>query len=190
VGENDQKKMSEGSANITITGVSAELLHEFSEKVMKPLYAGGISEAIKDLMQKAVEKQKQNEIFSKFPWKRDEERFHEVEYRFGIKRRYENYAIFTLGDRLAVNSHIDAVFRSPRESPDAILYDCDSEETLDVEFEEFSSDFKGHDPTKCDLIACWTHNWNKRYPDEKCPLAVYEVGSGEGLGTFYPKEQS
>ena len=189
--ENGQKKLSEGSVNITIQDVSAELLHEFSEKVIKPLYASGVSEAIKNLMQKAVEEQKQNDIFQEFPWKRDEERFDEVADRFGLKRRYENYAIFALGDKLA-NSHIDVVFRSPREYPDAILYDPDSEETLDVEFEEFSSDFKvhGHDPAKCDLIVCWIHDWNKRWTSEKCPLAVFEVGSGEGQGTFYPKETS
>jgi len=38
-----------------------ELLHEFSEYVVKPLYPGGISPAIKDLMRKAVQEQKQKE---------------------------------------------------------------------------------------------------------------------------------
>jgi hypothetical protein len=45
--------------DLTIIGVSEELLHEFSEYVVKPLYPGGISEAILDLMKKAVEEQKQ-----------------------------------------------------------------------------------------------------------------------------------
>jgi hypothetical protein len=150
--ENGQKKLLGNSVNMTIPDVPTELLHEFSEKVMKPFYKGGVSEALRDLMQKAVNEQKQNETFNRFPWKKDEERFNEVADLVGLKRRYENYAIFTLGDKLT-NSHIDVVFRSPREYPDAILYNSDSEETLDVEFEEFSSDFKGHDPTKCDLIS-------------------------------------
>jgi hypothetical protein len=34
------------------------LLHEFCEYVVKPRYPGGISEAIMDLMKKAVEEQK------------------------------------------------------------------------------------------------------------------------------------
>lgn len=47
--------------NITIYDVPAELLHEFSEKILKPYYPGGISVAIKDLMRKAIEEQKQKE---------------------------------------------------------------------------------------------------------------------------------
>jgi len=44
--------------DLTIIGVSEELLHDFSEYVVKSLYPGGISEAIMDLMKKAVEEQK------------------------------------------------------------------------------------------------------------------------------------
>ena len=45
--------------NITIYDIPSNLLHEFSEKVVKPYYPGGISQAIKDLMKKAVEKEKE-----------------------------------------------------------------------------------------------------------------------------------
>ena len=41
--------------------VPAELLQEFSEKILKPYYPGGISVAIKDLMRKAVKEQRQKE---------------------------------------------------------------------------------------------------------------------------------
>jgi len=185
--ESGEKKLFEGSVNITIYDVPSELVHEFSEKVMKPFYTGGASEAVKDLMQKAVDEQKQNEIFRNLPWKKDEGRFNEATDLIGLKRRYENYAIFTLGEKLAAAS-IDIAFRSPQTYPDAILVNLETEETLNVEFEEFSSDFKGHDPTTCDLIVCWIHDWKERYPNEKCPLPVYEVGSGGGKGTFYSKE--
>jgi len=47
--------------NITIYDIPANLLHEFSEKAVKPFYLGGISVAIRDLMQKVVEEQKQKE---------------------------------------------------------------------------------------------------------------------------------
>jgi len=45
--------------NITIYDIPAILLHEFSEKVVKLYYPGGISQAIKALMRKAVEKEKE-----------------------------------------------------------------------------------------------------------------------------------
>jgi len=47
--------------SLTIYDISAELLHEFSEYVVKPHYPGGIGPAIKDLMRKAVQEQKQKE---------------------------------------------------------------------------------------------------------------------------------
>jgi len=43
--------------NLTI-GIPEELLREFCEFVVKPFYEGGISEALMDLMRKAVEEQK------------------------------------------------------------------------------------------------------------------------------------
>ena len=47
------------TANLTIYGIPAELLHEFSEYVVKPFYPGGITPAIIDLMRKAVQEQKE-----------------------------------------------------------------------------------------------------------------------------------
>jgi len=43
---------------MTIPRVPAFLVKEFAEKVAKPYYTGGISEAIKDLMWQAVQTQK------------------------------------------------------------------------------------------------------------------------------------
>lgn len=91
-----------------------------------------------------------------------------------------------------MTTSIDVAFRSPQTYPDAILVNFETEERMNVEFEEFSSDFKvhGHDPTKCDLIVCWIHDWNKRWTNGKCPLAVYEVGSGEGQALFIPSKKA
>jgi len=47
------------SVNLTIYGIPTELLHEFSEYVIKRLYPGGITPAIIDLMRKAVQAQKE-----------------------------------------------------------------------------------------------------------------------------------
>ena len=43
--------------------------------------------------------------------------------------------------------------------PDAVITDRDGKE-YKVEFEYFSSNFNSHkhDPSKCDLIICWTNN--------------------------------
>jgi hypothetical protein len=125
----------------------------------------------------------------KLPWRRDEALFDEAGHLATIKRRYENYAIYGLGEQLANLGGIDLVFRSPNEYPDAILVDFENEKTLNVEFEEFSADFKGHDATKCDLIVCWVHNWKERFPNEKCPLSVYEVSGQEFKGKLHPKEE-
>jgi hypothetical protein len=40
-----------------------------------------------------------------------------------------------------------------------------------IEFEYKSSNFKqhGHDPSKCDIIVCWEHDW------PECPLEVIEL---------------
>jgi hypothetical protein len=42
-----------------------------------------------------------------------------------------------------------------------------------IEFEYRSSNFRDHkhDPTLCDLIVCWEHNW------PECPLEVLELRS-------------
>lgn len=47
--------------NITIYDVSAELMEEFKEKVVKPHYPYGTSQAIRDLMRKAIQEQKELE---------------------------------------------------------------------------------------------------------------------------------
>jgi hypothetical protein len=42
---------------------------------------------------------------------------------------------------------------------------------VDIELEKESRNFlgHGHDPSKCDLIVCWEHNW------PECPLEVIEL---------------
>lgn len=44
-------------------------------------------------------------------------------------------------------------------------------ERVSIEFEYLSSNFKqhNHDPSQCDLIVCWEHDW------PKCPLEVLEL---------------
>jgi hypothetical protein len=45
--------------NVTVYDILVELLNEFTRTIVKPYYPGGISQAIKDLMKKAVEKEKE-----------------------------------------------------------------------------------------------------------------------------------
>ncbi|MDH5482317.1 MAG: hypothetical protein OEY22_05510 [Candidatus Bathyarchaeota archaeon] len=52
------------SVDLTIIGLSEELIHEFSVYVVQPHYPGGIAAAIKDLMHKAVEEQKKRKVLS------------------------------------------------------------------------------------------------------------------------------
>jgi len=61
--------------------------------------------------------------------------------------------------------------------------DCEAKRCIDtarnrwqrvrIEFEYYSSNFKehGHDPSKCDMIVCWEHDW------AECPLEVVELRS-------------
>jgi len=61
--------------------------------------------------------------------------------------------------------------------------DCEAKRKIDregrrwqrvlIEFEYRSKSFleHGHDPTKCDLIVCWEHNW------PECPIDVVELRS-------------
>lgn len=131
-------------------------------------------------------------VFEKFPWKKDKELFEEAAQLFA-KRQYENYVIYRFGGDAETarrdiydtkGERIDLVFRDGY--PDAILYNVDTEEALKIEFEEYSSSFKahGHDPEKCDLIVCFNHDWKEVYPNEKCPLPVYEIG-----GKYFPKDE-
>jgi hypothetical protein len=42
------------SVDLTLHDFSAILLAEFAEKIVRPYYAGNMSDAVKDLMQKAI----------------------------------------------------------------------------------------------------------------------------------------
>lgn len=67
------------------------------------------------------------------------------------------------------------------EAVHASFPDCEAKRLVDrtnnrwqrvrIEFEFRSRNFldHGHDPTKCDLIVCWQHNW------PECPLEVVEL---------------
>jgi len=46
-------------------------------------------------------------------------------------------------------------------------------EPVDIEFEFKSLDFKNHehDPSQCDIIVCWEHNW------KECPIEAIEMKS-------------
>jgi hypothetical protein len=50
----DKKCDDEMFVDLTIYNVSASLLREFAQKIISPCYPGGVSEAIKDLMRKAI----------------------------------------------------------------------------------------------------------------------------------------
>jgi hypothetical protein len=43
--------------DLTVHDVSASLLKEFAERIIKPYYPGGVSDAIKDLIRKAIDEQ-------------------------------------------------------------------------------------------------------------------------------------
>jgi hypothetical protein len=42
------------SVDLTLHDFSANLLTEFAEKIMRPYYSGNMSDAVKDLMRKAI----------------------------------------------------------------------------------------------------------------------------------------
>jgi hypothetical protein len=42
------------SVDLTIYNVPASLLREFAQKIISPHYPGGVSDAVKDLMRKAI----------------------------------------------------------------------------------------------------------------------------------------
>lgn len=42
------------SVDLTLHNFSATLLAEFAEKIVRPYYSGNISDAVKDLIQKAI----------------------------------------------------------------------------------------------------------------------------------------
>lgn len=45
--------------NITVYDIPVELLNQFTSMVVKSYYPGGISQAIKDLVRKAIKKEKE-----------------------------------------------------------------------------------------------------------------------------------
>ena len=116
-------------------------------------------------------------IMEKIPWRIDSDLFDSAGKNI-LHRRFENYAIFKLGEVLASKEGIDIAFNSPINFPDAILVDLEHEKIARVEFEEFSSEFKrhGHDPSRCDLIICVIDDWNEKYTNEKCPLPIWAIG--------------
>ena len=46
------------SVDLTLHDFSATLLAEFAEKIVRPYYSGNISNAVKDLIQKAIREEK------------------------------------------------------------------------------------------------------------------------------------
>lgn len=66
--------------------------------------------------------------------------------------------------------------------PDCIAYQKtqDGEKRIRIEFEWKSRNFKSHkhNPTKCDWIVCWEHNW----PDAPKNLHIIELRREFGLG--------
>lgn len=46
------------SVDLTLHDFSATLLTEFAEKIVRPYYSGNMSDAVKDLMQKAISEEK------------------------------------------------------------------------------------------------------------------------------------
>jgi len=112
-----------------------------------------------------------------FPWRRDSRLEAEAKERESLDRLQENDVIFLFGFRLGRHAkhleHIDIHFRS--EFPDALLFNNDTNEVMNVEFETISSNFlkHEHDPKACDLIVCFAHDW------KDCPIDVYELVTDE-----------
>ena len=59
----DEESQSDLSVKLTIYDIPESLLIEYAQRVVQPYYPGGISVAIKDLMQKAVEKVQNGKVF-------------------------------------------------------------------------------------------------------------------------------
>lgn len=123
-------------------------------------------------------------MFDFFPWKKNDEDYRKVIELFELKE-YENSVIFNFGIELQeelvkddTDSNIDIVFNGGN-FPDAMLYNETTGETVKIEFESRSSHFKfhRHDPHDCDLIICSIDDWDEVFPNEKCPLPTYIVGS-------------
>ena len=61
-GENGLFKQNDFSVDLTIHDVPADLLKEFCEKIVKPHYPDGASQAIRDLMREAIEKETSKKV--------------------------------------------------------------------------------------------------------------------------------
>ncbi len=53
------EKREKGLDFVLVRDIPLELLREFEENIVKSFYPGGLNQAIKDLMQKAVQERKQ-----------------------------------------------------------------------------------------------------------------------------------
>lgn len=128
-----------------------------------------------------------------FRWKKDEKLYEEAK-KIPMKKYYEDWAIYAFGFQMGVTaSKLEHELKVPLEKfpfdlvftnkyPDAILVNENTKETLNIEFEEVSSNFqehlKKHDPKKCDLIVCIVDDWDEGKLGE-CPVDIYEILSGE-----------
>jgi hypothetical protein len=50
----DKKCNDDMFVDLTIYNIPASLLREFAQKIVSPCYPGGVSEAVKDLMRRAI----------------------------------------------------------------------------------------------------------------------------------------
>jgi len=53
------ERLGQGFDFVLVRDIPIELLREFEENIVKPLYPGGISHAFMELMRKAIQEQKQ-----------------------------------------------------------------------------------------------------------------------------------
>lgn len=72
--------------------------------------------------------------------------------------------------------HLCLYFRSPTQSPDALLFRDDTNEVMNIEYETESKNFEEHqhEVEKCDLIVCHFHK-----KEWKNPIPMYELTSGK-----------
>jgi hypothetical protein len=128
-----------------------------------------------------------------FRWRKDEKLYEEAK-KIPRKKFYEDWTIYMFGFQMGVTASklehelkvplekfpFDLVFRN--KYPDAILVNESTKETLNIEFEEVSSNFrdhlKKHDPKECDLIVCAVDDWNEEKLGER-RMDIYEILSGE-----------
>ena len=127
------------------------------------------------------------DVMVEFRFRKDKKLYEEAKNK---TRFYHDWAIYMFGfqmGRLASkleHEHDVPLEKFPYELyfrekyPDAILVNKHSKETLNIEFEEFSSLFHGHDPKECDLIVCLVDDWDERKLGKQ-PVDIYEIKSGK-----------